>query len=202
MTIRNITAALVAVAALVSVNTAKADTYDHIDSLACSLERQTGELQDEFSLHFRYSPYYRFLSADVASIRHQAEIVHDLVRNRTCEYRLSSVLRQMDYAFLHLEGLVAQTEASARRGFGHVDRANSAHVRCLMNDIADTIRLLRADLALLSRPVHRPAYRPTVRPVPVDDGFVGRGGRGISRPPIDRGGLTFRSGNFTFRIGN
>jgi len=200
MITRNISAALVAVAALAFVNTAKADTYGHIDSLATSLEAQTAELQAEFSLHFRHSPYYRHLAADVSNIRRQASIVHSLVHSHTCEYRLSSVLRQMDYSFHHLEGVVARAEVAARHGFGHVD-GHIAHVHHLMHDIEDTIHHLREDLALLSRPVHRPVVRP-VHVDPFHGGHGGHSAHGGHGGPRGQSGVTFRSGNFTFRIGH
>lgn len=145
MTLKTITfAAAVSLLAFVAGNT-QAASFDHIDRLATSLERQANLLRGEFGEHYDHSPYYRHLNYDAQQMQRYARHIHDSVHQGASIYHLQADLKQLDALFHHIERVLAVIEGNAQIGVGHI-HGHTGHVAQEMETLEDTLHHLKADI--------------------------------------------------------
>jgi hypothetical protein len=195
MTISRITFAAVLMILAGAGSTARADGFEHIDSLALSLQKQTRALYNEFGEHFGHSSHAFHLKNDAAKMFRLARHVHDVAHVGGNPNHIAADLKQLDQLFHHLEGLVDHIEHDAAHGDGHV-HGDITHVRQLMAEVEGTLHHLRADLKELRRGPVGPV-------VPIGGGGFGGGGFGGSHDHghSHGGGINFGSGGVRVRIG-
>jgi hypothetical protein len=195
MTISRISFAAVLMIIAGAGASARADEFEHIDSLALSLQRQTRELYNEFGEHYRHASHSIHLRNDAAKMFRLARHIHDVAHVGGSLNHIAADLRQLDQLFHHLEDLVEHIEHDAFHGDGHV-HGDTGHVQALMSEIEDTIHHLRADVNELRRGPVGPV-------VPIGGGFGGGGfGGGHDHGHSHGGGgVSFGSGGVRVRIG-
>ena len=148
-----------------------ADEFRHIDQLAVKIQRTTKRLISEVR-HYRDTPAYGDLLADSREIYRLATHIHDLSHFHGRLAHMESDLRELDRKFHHLESVFDRVEHDAEfYGDGRI-RGNTAHVKRLLNSIADSIHQMRSDIADIRRRMSlgrgddfchgpRPVYRPS-----------------------------------------
>ena len=186
-------AAFAVVALGISANTASANAYSHINSMAVKIRNKTKSLLRETE-HYRYTPNYRHLVSDAAALRQLAEHTREVARDKGDLDHLAADVAEMDQTFHHLENLFDATEQSAAYNHGKI-KGNTAHVKRLLEAIEDCIHHIQDDIATLRSQayiappvvVQRPVYvqRPVAlqRPV-VDPSCPYARSRGLSNQPI------------------
>lgn len=132
-------------------SSASANTYRHIDQLAQRIDRDAKRLVSE-SRHYRDTPEYGDLVADARDLCRLADHMHDVARHEGDLAHLEADLIQLDAMFRHLETVFDCIEERAARGYGRI-HGNTAHVKRLLNSIADNIHHLYEDIQSLRRPV-------------------------------------------------
>ena len=136
--------------ALVSLSTtASADTYHHIDQLACRIERNSRLLVRELE-YYRQLPEYRHLLCDARDLAKCAGHLHDLAIHRACLRELESDARQLDTKFHHFELLFERMSRRSSCGRGPA-YDHLRPVRRLLHGIGDDLLHLRADLRTIRR---------------------------------------------------
>lgn len=143
--------------------TASADTYHHIDELACAISQQTKQLVFE-SRHYRHTPEYCHLSEDTRELARLADHIHELAIHRGCITQLEADVDALDATFHHLEGVYDRVEYAASMGYGRI-RGCTVHVKRLLEGIEDNIHHLQADLRILRAAACQPV--PVAAPVAV-----------------------------------
>ena len=186
-------AAFAVVAFGVSANTASANAYNHINSMAVKIRNKTKSLLRETE-HYRYTPNYRHLVSDAAGLRQLAEHTREVAREKGDLDHLAADVAEMDRTFHHLENLFDATERSAAYNQGKI-KGNTAHVKRLLESIEECIHHIQDDIATLRRQaynappvvVQRPLFVPqpaaVQRPI-VDPGCPYGRSRGLSNQPI------------------
>ena len=192
-------AAFAVVALGMSANTASANAYSHINSMAIKIRNKTKSLLRETE-HYRYTPNYRHLVSDAAGLRQLAEHTREVARAKGDLDHLAADVAEMDQTFHHLENLFDATERSAAYNQGKI-KGNTAHVKRLLDSIEDCIHHIQDDIATLRSQVYtappvvvqRSAYlqqpivaqRPVALPRPVVDAGCPYGrNRGVSDQPL------------------
>jgi hypothetical protein len=187
------TAAVIALACSAISGTAFADTYQHIDQLAVTVERQARVLEREVS-HYRHTPEYGHLIADTKRLSRLAEHMHEVAHNHGCLAHLESDLRQLDSAFHHLERTLEHIEEDSFHGHGHI-HGSTLHVRRLMHSMEVNIHHLQDDVRSLNRVQHHDEHFNSGRPFGhVDSRFY------HSRPGHRSRGITIGGGSSRFTI--
>ena len=193
---KTIVLAILALATLAfTVISAKADTYDHIDSLAVQLQSQSRELIKEFAQHYRHKPGYAHLHSDAVQLYRSAAHIHLIAHQHGSIHHLRSDLQQMDEQFHHLEDVLRQTDQS----FGGHTHGAAYHVFELMHEVEDALHHLKRDIDSLDNAAHQASrhhvsgYGRRVQPSLPNYSWngYGRGGNGVS----------INSGRWTFRFG-
>jgi len=144
----------------------QAQSFEHVDSLALKLQKQSATLYYEFKNHYQHTPGYRHLMSDAAQMYHLARHLHETAHEEGDVHHMEEDLEKLDSKFHHLEELVEDIEDEAdhddhghygrggRRSFGrgrgfhdggHV-HGNTAHIRTLLNRMEDTLHHLEEDL--------------------------------------------------------
>ena len=148
-----------------------ADEFRHIDQLAVKIQRTTKRLISEVR-HYRDTPAYGHLLADSREIYRLATHIHDLSHFQGRLAHMESDLQELDRKFHHLESVFDRVEHDAEfYGDGRI-RGNTAHVKRLLDSIADLIHQMRSDIADIRRRMSfgqgddfchgaRPFYRPS-----------------------------------------
>ena len=179
--------AFAVVALGVSANTASANTYSHINSMAVKIRNKTKSLLRETE-HYRFTPNYRHLVSDAAALRQLAEHTREVARAKGDLDRLAVDVAEMDQTFHHLENLFDATERSAAYNQGKI-KGNTAHVKRLLESIEDCIHHIQDDIATLRSQAYIAPQVVVQRPVlvqqPVIDASCPYGrNRGASNQPI------------------
>jgi hypothetical protein len=157
--------------------TASADTYDHIDELACSIERNSDRLLSEVR-RYRHTPEYAHLVSDARDMERLADHIHDLARRHGSLHHLQSDVADLGCKLRHMEATFDRVERNASRGYGHV-HGDRCQVRHLLGLIERDLHYLQSDLRELAAPVvvRRPVVggpvynRPVVNTRPTWSGY-------------------------------
>ena len=91
----------------------QAQSYEHIDSLALKLQKQSATLYHEFKAHYRHTPGYRHLMNDAAQMYHLAAHLHEVAHHDGDVHHMREDLERLDKRFHHLEDLVDDIEDEA-----------------------------------------------------------------------------------------
>jgi hypothetical protein len=126
--------------------TAKADTYEHIDRLALRMQKQSRSLINEFSAHYRHKSHYGHMRSDAISLYKLSRHIHELAHHHGSHYYLAADLRKADRLFHHLEQVVSRVEHS----YGGHTHGNASHVWQLMRQMKQTIHHLKSDIDSLN----------------------------------------------------
>jgi hypothetical protein len=199
--------------------TASADTYDHIDELACSIERNSDRLVGEVR-RYRHTPEYQYLVSDARDMERLADHIHDLARRHGSLHQLQCDVNDLARKFHHLEALFTRVERSASLGYGHI-HGDRCQVRHFLGLIERDLHFLQADLRLLTSPAV--VRRPVVNTRPTWPGYgphtpsfgvpvygpnrwsgysVGTGSSGFGRPYLNSRSISIGGGSsrLTFRF--
>jgi hypothetical protein len=142
--------------------TANAASDLHVDELATQLQRDTAEFGDEIEHHFRSTPSYRHLANDARKMQRLARHIHAVAHNTGARRHIASDLAQLDKLYHHVEGLVDNMDRIAgyhgRHGYHgdahNLGRAETRHLRRVLNRISATLHHLEEDV----QPVRTPVY--------------------------------------------
>jgi hypothetical protein len=137
---------------------ASANTYQHVDQLALSIDQKAKLIIGE-SRHYRHAPEYRHLVTDARELSRLASHMHELAHHHGSLAHLESDLSQLDSEFHHMESVFDRVELRAAHGHGHI-HGNTSHVKGLLNSIEEDIHHLQEDLRSMRTPVH--AVQPVV----------------------------------------
>ena len=186
---------VVTIGMLATSRIADAASYQHLDTLAVSLQRDSARLYHEFRLHFRHTPGYTHLMSDAASMYRLARHVHEVAHHHGSIAHLRSDLRKLDHTFHHLEGLVDRIERGAyHHGVGHI-HGDTRHVRRMLHVMDTNLHHLRADVNELGHGGHYIGTGYGHGVVPGHGGHAGHAGhRGA--------GVSFGGRRITFRLGH
>lgn len=181
--------AVVVVGLGVSTRSTEAASYSHIDRYAVEVQRQAGDLYNEFRLHFAHAAHYRHLMSDASGLYHKAAHAHEVAHRRGNLSHLAADVASLDRTFHHLERLVDDIEHDVYSGYGgHVD-GDTLHIRSKLRRMATSLHHLRADIESMRRIRYR------VYGGHGSHGFHG-GSHGV------HGGITIKTGGFSFSFGH
>ncbi len=188
-------AAVVVLGLGVSTRSAEAASYSHIDRYAVEVQKQAGDLYNEFRLHFAHAAHYRHLMSDASGLYHKAAHAHEVAHRRGSLSHLAADVASLDRLFHHLERLVDDIEHDAYSGSfghgGHID-GDTRHVRGKLRRMEATLHHLRADIESMRRIRYR---------VPVYHGVHGSHGYHGGSHGV-HGGITIKTGGFSFSFGH
>lgn len=137
-----------------------ANTYQHIDQLALSIDQKAKQIVRE-TRHYRHTSEYQHLVADALEMSQLADHLHEVAHHHGSVAHMESDLARLDSKFHHLESVFDRIERRAAHGHGHV-HGNTSHVKWLLNSIEDSIHHLQEDVRSLRTPIH--SARPVVVP--------------------------------------
>ena len=145
---------MIAVGALFAMNSsaAKADTYDHFDQIAKTIERQANEFRSEVR-HYRHTRQYPHLLRDALILSRTARHAHITAHIGCNLAHLEADIRELDGKLHHIQELLHEIEVAAAYGHGHV-HGHTGHVHGLLQSMLDNVHHLTDDLHALRTPVH------------------------------------------------
>lgn len=128
---------------------ANADTCGHLVSLASKIDRQARRLLQE-THHYRHTPNYHRLVAEVATLRAKARHMRITTFRADNFHHLEEDLMIVDRCFHHVEDFFDHAEIESAHGHGHV-HGNTRHVKLLLNSMEETIHHMQDDVLDLRR---------------------------------------------------
>lgn len=171
---------LLATAALTLLATftgsARADEFDHIDSLATQMQNQTARAAAEVRRNFQGIPQYRHLYNDIYEMYTLAGHIHEMVHEGRNLNHIRADIASLDRLFHHVEEVVDDIRpVNIHSGHWHGSHWGHFHsgpsrddvrrLRNLMSRMEDTIHHLQDDLRVLSGPFPAASI---IRPVPYE----------------------------------
>jgi hypothetical protein len=140
------------VALIATAGAVQAQPYDHIDSLAMKLQRQTQALHREVDMHFKNTRAYRHLHQDIEQMEQAARHIHEVAHGHGSVAHIRADVEKLDRLYHHMEEVIQDLSHDRR-----IDGQTIRHLRREVAGVGDTLHHLREDLSQLT-----PAPRPRV----------------------------------------
>ena len=170
-------------------STAKADHFEHIDSLAAQLRNQASRTAWEVRHNFRGAPEYRHLYRDVYELYTTADHVHEIIHAGTSIEHIRADVESLDRLLHHAQDVVRGIRPAddfhfhghGFHGHGHAPvgptRNDLRRLRSMLDQMEDTLHHLQDDVRVASGGA--PPAAPIAVPVPYEF-RVGSGRVGVS----------------------
>ena len=173
-----ILAAAVLTVSTLFTSTAKADHFEHIDSLAAQMRNQASRATWEVRNNFRSAPEYRHLYRDVYEMYTTADHIHEIIHTGTSIEHIRADVESLDRLFHHVQDVVRgirPTDEFSVHGHGfhghwHTPvgptRSDLRRLRSMLNQMEDTLHHLQDDVRVASGGA--PPVAPIEFPVPYE----------------------------------
>lgn len=113
----------------------------HLDRLALQMQRQAEVMHREVHAHFRNTPQFTHLDADVAKLERVARHIHDLAHHHGNLSHIRRDVEEIDHLYHHVQELVNAVSLSGQVGYDEI-----RHLRLAIAQLGEIIHHTRDDL--------------------------------------------------------
>ena len=136
----------------------QANDCSRIDELAKDILTKSRLLRGQVH-HYRHTPEYQCLRDETQGLKRFAAHIRSLTRRTSNLHLIASDLRDLDACFQRLENAFDRVEINAAQGRGRI-YGPTAHVKQLLLETEQCIRLMRREVRRLQRVLYRPQFGP------------------------------------------